>query len=256
MFPEYRKLRRFRPTHMCRVMRSAYPAIHPQCRDQASTESESNSNGSRTSISVANTHFGYTPIDTGSGYRWIYQQRAQPINRSAGCSSTEPGMSLFVPRCRYRRVPQTIVASTVSSFRMVHNYDANYKGTVSRAIKTKKAPGLDRIRNVLLKHFPRKGLILLTKILNACLKLCYFPVKWKHASLRDCGFDKYSKDIPDILEEIVLIDVIVERYNFTGTPKKKSSKKDQSLADIEVLGTSMESVRLPRKGTEGQHPQR
>lgn len=65
--------------------------------------------------------------------------------------------------------------------------------SIISAMKTKKAPGLDRIRNVLLKHLPRKGLILLTKILNACLKLCYFPVKWKHASV--IAIPKANKDI-------------------------------------------------------------
>ncbi|XP_062542140.1 uncharacterized protein LOC134210131 [Armigeres subalbatus] len=64
--------------------------------------------------------------------------------------------------------------------------------------------------------------------------------------LRDCGFDKYSKDIRNILEEIVLIDVIVEGCNLPEL-RRKILEKDQSLSDIEVLGTSMESVRLQEK---------
>lgn len=65
--------------------------------------------------------------------------------------------------------------------------------SIISAMKTKKSPGLDGIRNVLLKHLPRKGLVLLTKIFNACLKLSYFPAKWKHASV--VAIPKANKDI-------------------------------------------------------------
>lgn len=50
-----------------------------------------------------------------------------------------------------------------------------------RNLKIKKAPGEDQIRNVLLKHLPRKGVIVLAKLFSACLKICYFPSRWKHA---------------------------------------------------------------------------
>lgn len=55
--------------------------------------------------------------------------------------------------------------------------------SIIRSMKTKKAPGPDGIRNVILKHLPKKALVALTKILNACLRLAYFPLKWKHASV-------------------------------------------------------------------------
>ena len=45
----------------------------------------------------------------------------------------------------------------------------------------KKSPGYDLITVELLKKLPRKGIILLTEIFNAILRVRYFPIQWKHA---------------------------------------------------------------------------
>lgn len=50
---------------------------------------------------------------------------------------------------------------------------------ITKRLKINKAPGFDKITNVALKHLNHKVLILLTKIMNACLKIGYFPEKWK-----------------------------------------------------------------------------
>ncbi|KAL9708206.1 hypothetical protein quinque_011724 [Culex quinquefasciatus] len=52
---------------------------------------------------------------------------------------------------------------------------------VIQSLKPKKAPGLDKVGNIILKRLPRKGIVVLTKIVNACLALSYFPSSWKHA---------------------------------------------------------------------------
>lgn len=64
---------------------------------------------------------------------------------------------------------------------------------IIRRLKNKKAPGMDGLKNVLLKHIPRKGLVALTKIFNGCLKLQYFPEVWKHALV--VAVAKPNKDI-------------------------------------------------------------
>ena len=64
---------------------------------------------------------------------------------------------------------------------------------IIQRLKAKKAPGIDGLKNICLKHLPRKGLVYLTKIYNACLKLCYFPQQWKHA--RVIPIAKPNKDI-------------------------------------------------------------
>lgn len=50
---------------------------------------------------------------------------------------------------------------------------------ILKSLKNKKSPGLDGINNKCLKNLPSKGINYLTTMLNACLKLCYFPQSWK-----------------------------------------------------------------------------
>lgn len=50
-------------------------------------------------------------------------------------------------------------------------------------IKTRKSPGLDGIQNCLIKQLPSNGLFFLNIIFMACLKLSYFPAKWKKAKV-------------------------------------------------------------------------
>lgn len=51
---------------------------------------------------------------------------------------------------------------------------------INKLHKTK-APGHDQITNLALKHLPKKTIVQLMYIFNACLKNCYFPDAWKHA---------------------------------------------------------------------------
>jgi len=46
-------------------------------------------------------------------------------------------------------------------------------------LKIGKSPGYDLISNKILKHLPKKTLILLTHIYNSMLRLFYFPLTWK-----------------------------------------------------------------------------
>ncbi|KAJ2952282.1 hypothetical protein O0L34_g4563 [Tuta absoluta] len=52
-----------------------------------------------------------------------------------------------------------------------------------RKLKPRKAPGHDGINNALLRNISQKAIVLLTKILNACLTLGYFPSSWKLAKV-------------------------------------------------------------------------
>lgn len=55
--------------------------------------------------------------------------------------------------------------------------------SVIKRLKVKKTGGLDQIKNVYLKHLPITGVKYLTFIINACLKLQYFPATWKIAKI-------------------------------------------------------------------------
>jgi hypothetical protein len=48
-------------------------------------------------------------------------------------------------------------------------------------ISSYKAPGYNLIVGEILKHLPRKALVLLTVIFNSILRLCYYPIQWKFA---------------------------------------------------------------------------
>lgn len=61
--------------------------------------------------------------------------------------------------------------------------------------------------------------------------------------LKDCGLEKYSQEVKNVMEEIMLVDVIVEGCN-SNELRRKILEKDQSLGDIEALGESIESVRV------------
>ena len=50
---------------------------------------------------------------------------------------------------------------------------------IVQKLNNRKAPGLDGINNKCLKNLPIKGIKFITVIINACLKLCYFPISWK-----------------------------------------------------------------------------
>lgn len=54
---------------------------------------------------------------------------------------------------------------------------------IIKKLKNPKAPGIDRINNVLLKKLPARGITYLLFIITACMKFSYFPEKWKHAKV-------------------------------------------------------------------------
>jgi retron-type reverse transcriptase len=51
------------------------------------------------------------------------------------------------------------------------------------SLKVKKAPGPDKIPNTALKLLPVKVVVALTAIINASLRLCHFPSRWKNANV-------------------------------------------------------------------------
>lgn len=46
-----------------------------------------------------------------------------------------------------------------------------------------KAPGYDLIVGEILKHLPKKAIVLLTTIYNSILRLCHYPIQWKFAQI-------------------------------------------------------------------------
>lgn len=55
--------------------------------------------------------------------------------------------------------------------------------SITKKMKNCKAPGMDKVHNSLVKKLPPVGFFLLGIIINASLKMNYFPTKWKHAKV-------------------------------------------------------------------------
>lgn len=54
---------------------------------------------------------------------------------------------------------------------------------IIKKLKNKKAPGEDTITNTAIKHLPKKAKVKLLNIINASLRLNYFPADWKKAHI-------------------------------------------------------------------------
>jgi hypothetical protein len=52
-----------------------------------------------------------------------------------------------------------------------------------KKLKSGKTTGCDEVPNMLLNNTPRRAAVSLTYIFNSCLKLCYFPKQWSHATV-------------------------------------------------------------------------
>lgn len=64
-----------------------------------------------------------------------------------------------------------------------------------KKLKNKPTTGPDNIPSILLKHLPRKGVVLLTNIINASIRQKYFPTVWKSSII--IPVPKPNKDISD-----------------------------------------------------------
>lgn len=73
------------------------------------------------------------------------------------------------------------------------------------SLKPSKSPGFDNVSNVLLKKLPFKALKLLVMIFNSCIKLNYFPNKFKNAKVVAICKPNKSKNDPNSYRPISLL---------------------------------------------------
>ncbi|KAL4132725.1 hypothetical protein QTP88_009834 [Uroleucon formosanum] len=72
---------------------------------------------------------------------------------------------------------------------------------IIKKLPNKKAPGNDRITNIMFKKLPAIGLVLMTALFNSLLRLEHFPPKWKIATVilvkkpETCLSDAYKQSI-------------------------------------------------------------
>jgi hypothetical protein len=73
-----------------------------------------------------------------------------------------------------------LIEFSVNSENLVHENEIK---DIIKSLANKKAPGNDGISNKILKQLPDNCLTFIKSILNACLKLGYFPAAWKTAKI-------------------------------------------------------------------------
>lgn len=100
-------------------------------------------------------------------------------------------------------------------------------------LKNKKAPGIDGINNLCLKNLPKRGIKVLTGIINACLKLQYYPTKWKESKIIAIGKPNKPSDSPSSYRPISLLSAISKILE-----KVLKIKLTQHTEDSNILRTT------------------
>jgi hypothetical protein len=89
-----------------------------------------------------------------------------------------------------------------------------------------KAAGPDQINNRFLKKLPRKAIVYLTLIMNACFKYSYFPTAWKQANVIPIlkpGNPVKDPSDPKIYRPISLLNAHSKKWRVDSTRKNRNA---------------------------------
>lgn len=130
---------------------------------------------------IRNTKVTYPPIHSTRGMKFTPESKAQAFAES------------FQRQCSLNREADDDVDWEAQVDREAHSIrrqrtDEHIKPASDRELcriikrlQPKKAPGIDKIGNKALKEMPKKAIMALLNIINAMLRLAYFPKRWKTA---------------------------------------------------------------------------
>lgn len=105
---------------------------------------------------------------------WVYKERdkAELFARHL--------VRVFKPDNIQTRIEPVISYHDKTKVRLKYTTSREIAQIIDREIKINKAPGMDEITPRILKEMSRKGMVLLTYIYNACLRLVYIPRNFKN----------------------------------------------------------------------------
>lgn len=79
-------------------------------------------------------------------------------------------------------------------------------------LKTKKAPGKDKVNNSMIRNMPDTSISRLMLIINTCLEQVYFPQLWKEASIIMIQKPHKNPSLPSSYRPISLLSVLAKIY--------------------------------------------
>ena len=131
-----------------------------------------------------------------------------------------------------------------------------------KSLKNKTSPGEDTIPYIALKNLPEPALEELTKIFDICLRIGYFPKKWKHTigkmiqkpnkpkdnpasyrpiSLLNCMGKLFEKIFSNRIQEFIEDNDIVNPWQWTYQPHKEANEH------IMIINEYMKKVKENKK---------
>ena len=121
-------------------------------------------------------------------------------------------------------------------------------------LEKNKAPGRDQITNTALKFLPKNQLLNLTKIINGCFNLCYFPSIWKLSSIISIPKPGKNHQLPENYRPIALLSSlskIYERLILQYLQKSLNGKiRDEQFAFRQNHSTVLQLTKLIDKISE------
>lgn len=153
---------------------------------------------------------------------------------------------------------EELVDGIIRTLRRTQNLDPPHEPVspaevhaIIRILKGRSAPGPDKIPTKVLKVLPKKGLVALSNIANAILRLNYFPQRWKEATVimipkpnKDPVFPQNYRPISllNTLSKVVERLILARLKRFTEelqvTPHSQFGFRSQHSSELQILRLS------------------
>lgn len=89
---------------------------------------------------------------------------------------------------------------------------------IIKNLPNKKAPGYDKITNLIVKKLSSKGFVVPSTLFNSLLRLDHFPVKWKIATIILIKKPEKDKSNPNSYRPISLLTSLSYIFEKSYTP--------------------------------------
>ena len=188
---------------------------------------------------IKNRHNKVPPLKDSAGNTYFTDLEKAEIIASKFKSNHHTGQNLSdtLTNGTVERTVATLDSQTIDPV-SVYKFLTKPKeiATIIKYLKKRKSPGEDSICNILLKHLPKKALVMLTLILNACLQSGYFPDTWKCSKV--IAIPKPGKDVtnPNNFRPISLLNTLSKILERIVLNRIKTILYDQKILLNEQFG--------------------